>query len=289
MTATGLSAKMSLLLEAVKFEHTIFALPFAYLGMTLAAGGLPTWHQFWWITMAMVGARTLAMSSNRIIDREFDAANPRTAQRALPRGLLSFYEMLALGLASAALLIVAAWQLNDLCLKLSPLAIAIVVGYSYTKRFTWASHFILGMADALAPLGGWLGVRGTLDWPALLLGFAVATWIAGFDLLYACQDVDFDHKAGLWSVPAQFGVAIALRLSTALHVLTSAALLAVGLMLSLGLIYFLGWLIATALLLYEHRLVSPDDLSRLDVAFFNVNGYIAICVFAFTLVSLWLR
>lgn len=279
--------QLGVYLEAVKFEHTVFALPFAYLGMVLAAGGLPTLHQFFWITMAMVGARTLAMAANRLIDWRIDALNPRTATRALPRGLMSAYEMGGMALLSFALLAYSAWQLNPLCLALMPLAVVVLVGYPYTKRFTWLSHWVLGIADGAAPVGGWIGVAGQLAWEPVILGLAVAIWIAGFDLIYACQDVEFDRAHGLHSVPARFGVAAALRLSSLSHTLTVVLLAALGLLLGLGLPYWLGLAIAACLLVYEHAIISPTDLSRLDVAFFNVNGYIAVVLFVATFAALF--
>ncbi len=280
--------RVALYLEAVKFEHTIFALPFAYLGMALAAGGLPTLAQFWWVTLAMAGARTLAMAANRLIDWRLDALNPRTAGRALPRGLLSTVDMVGLCLISFLVLALAAWQLNELCLQLLPAAVVVLVGYPYTKRFTWLSHWILGLADGLAPVGGWIAVSGQLAWQPLVLGLAVGIWIAGFDLIYACQDVHFDRAHGLCSVPARFGIAAALRLSAASHAATVVLLGLLGYALGLGFPFWLGLAAAAALLVYEHRLVRPDDLSRLDVAFFNVNGYIAVIVFVGTFVSLFL-
>jgi 4-hydroxybenzoate polyprenyltransferase len=285
LAAIGAVAHARNLLEAVKFEHTIFALPFAYLGMILASRGTPTWQQLLWITIAMVAARTLAMSANRVIDRRLDAANPRTAQRALPRGILSPEQMIALCAVSLIVFLFAAWQLNDLCLKLAPLAAIIVVGYSYTKRFTWMSHFILGVSDGIAPIGGWLAVSGEFSLAPVLLGLAVALWIGGFDVIYACQDVDFDRRHGLKSIPASFGIAAALASSAAAHALTVALLVVVGLLLGLSPVYYVGVAIAVALLVWEHRLVSPSDLSRLNVAFFNVNGYIAVIVFVFTLAA----
>jgi 4-hydroxybenzoate polyprenyltransferase len=277
-----LGGKVRTFLEAIKFEHTIFALPFAYLGMLLAAGGAPTLAQVFWITVAMGAARTLAMVLNRLIDREIDARNPRTANRALPRRLLSAREMALFCALSLALLVLAAWQLNPLCLQLLPGAVVVLVGYSYTKRFTWASHFVLGLADALAPIGGWVAVTGALAPEALLLGFAVGVWIAGFDVLYACQDVEFDRASGLHSIPARFGIPAALTVAKVLHVLTVAALAGVGLLLGLGPVYGLGVLVAAGLLIYEHSLLKADDLSRLDMAFFNVNGYIAVILFLAT-------
>src|SRR5581483_7668844 len=253
--------KLRLFLEAIKFEHTIFALPFAYLGMLLAARGMPTPHQLLWITVAMASARTLAMALNRLIDREIDARNPRTANRALPRRLLSAGEMATFAAISAVVLAIAAWQLNPLCLQLLPGAVIVLVGYSYTKRFTWLSHAVLGIADACAPVGAWAAVVGFIPLPAVLLGFAVATWIGGFDLLYACQDVDFDRAAGLHSVPARFGVAAALRAAKVAHALTVGALVAVGVLLGLGAVYWLGVIVAAALLVYEHSLLAAHDLS----------------------------
>ena len=282
------AGQVGTLLESVKFEHTVFALPFAYLGMVLAARGLPSASQVLWITLAMVGARTLAMACNRLIDRRIDALNPRTAGRALPTGRLTPWQLVALAGLSAFVLSFATWQLNELCFKLAPLAVLIVIGYSYTKRFTWLTHFFLGLADGIAPVGGWLAVTGKWAWEPFILATAVGFWIAGFDLIYACQDVAFDRAHGIHSVPARFGVATALRLSTFAHALTTLLLLALGVYLSLGPAYYVGWGIAVGLLIYEHRLVRPNDLSRLDVAFFNVNGYIAMVVFAFTLAGIYL-
>jgi 4-hydroxybenzoate polyprenyltransferase len=277
--------KLGLLLENVKFEHTVFALPFAYLGMVLAAGGLPTWHQFFWITVAMVAARTLAMSLNRVIDRRIDALNPRTARRPIPSGRLSARLVwLAAGL-SLVVLTIAAWMLNDLCLKLLPIALLFLIGYHHTKRFTPLCHFVLGIADGGAPIGGWVAVSGTLEWPAIWLGIAVAAWVAGFDLIYCCQDVEFDRAHGLHSIAADYGIPTSLALARICHVVTLAALAVVGLMTGLGPLYWVGWLVAAGLLAYEHSLVSPTDLSRLDAAFFNVNGYLGLAVFAFTLAA----
>jgi len=274
-------------LEAIKVEHTVFALPFAYLGMVLAARGWPGWHAFLWITVAMAAARTTAMCSNRLIDRHVDARNPRTAGRHLPRGLLKPWQLTVAAVVSAAVFVVAAWQLNPLCLALSPIALAFLVGYSYTKFFTWTSHWILGFVDGAAAAGAWIAVRGTIELPAWLLWFAVTVWVAGFDLLYACQDVEFDRREGLHAVPARFGVAAAIRAARVSHALTAAALAAVGWVMGLGLAYWLGWLVVVGLLGYEHSLVSADDLSRLDVAFFNVNGYISVITFVAALAGLW--
>ncbi len=275
------------LLDAIKFEHTVFALPFAYIAMVLAAGGWPGWRTVAWVTAAMVGARTCAMATNRVVDRWIDAANPRTAARHLPRGLLQVGELRALAIGGAALMFVAAWQLNPLCLKLALPALVFLVGYNYTKRFTWTSHWILGFTDGIAAAGGWIAVRAAFDAPVLVLWFALTVWIAGFDLIYACQDVDFDRAHGLHSVPARFGVPAALRMARVCHALTAAAFALLGVMLALGPLYWVGWLAVVGLLVYEHSLVSPADLSRLDVAFFNVNGYIAVIVLASVVGGLW--
>ena len=267
-------------LDAIKFEHTVFALPFAYVSMVLAAGGWPGARVVVWVTLAMAGARTLAMSVNRLADRAIDAANPRTAGRHLPTGLLRSSHMLAAAILSGALLAVSAWMLNPLCLKLAPVAALFLIGYSYTKRFTWASHWILGFTDGIAAAGGWIAVRGAFEPPVFVLWFALTVWIAGFDLIYACQDVDFDRRTCLHSFPARFGIRAALACARLCHLLTVAAFVALGVMTGLGWPYWVGVLAVAALLVYEHSLVSADDLSRLDMAFFNVNGYIAVILFA---------
>jgi 4-hydroxybenzoate polyprenyltransferase len=255
--------------------------------MVLAAGGWPGWWTVAWVTLAMVGARTCAMASNRVIDRWIDARNPRTAGRHLPRGALGVGTLRALATAGAAAMFLAAGMLNPLCLALAPLALLFLVGYSYTKRFTWASHWILGFTDGIAAAGGWIAVRGTFEAPALILWFALTVWIAGFDILYACQDVEIDRRQALHSVPARFGIAAAFRIARANHVLTAGALAALGWMTGLGPLYWVGWVAVVALLVYEHSLVSPADLSRLDVAFFNVNGYIAVLVLVAVVAGLW--
>jgi 4-hydroxybenzoate polyprenyltransferase len=280
--------KLRIMLEAIKFEHTVFALPFAYLGTFLAAGGKPTLWQLVWVTLAMTGARTAAMAANRLIDRHIDAANPRTRSRALPQGILRPAHMMALMAGGSALLVLAAAMLNPICLYLSPAALALVTFYPYTKRFTWLSHLFLGLADAAAPMGGWLAVRPTLDLPAVLLSLAVALWVGGFDVIYACQDVEFDRAYGLHSLPARFGLTVSLWVSAIAHLTTLALLAFVGILLGRGIIYWAGLGIAAVLLAYEHSIVSPKDLSRINVAFFNVNGYIALAVGTATLLDLQL-
>lgn len=274
------------LLDNIRWEHTVFALPFAYLGSVLAAGGLPGLPTLGWVTLAMVGARTAAMSFNRAIDARLDAANPRTSMRPIPAGELSRRSVVVVALLGLTLLVVASAQLNALCLALSPLAVAALVGYSYTKRFTWLCHFALGFTDGIAPAGGWLAVSPAFALPMLLLVCAVAVWIAGFDIIYACQDVAFDRQAGLHSIPARFGVPTGLRVSTALHVLMVVLLVALGLNLGLGWLYYLGVAATAGLLVYEHRLITPQDMSRINIAFFNVNSYIAGVLLVFTVLDL---
>jgi len=244
--------------------------------MVLAAGGWPGWWIVLWVTVAMAGGRTCAMAANRVIDRVIDAENPRTAARHLPRGVLRTGELSALAAAGAAAMFVAAWMLNPLCLALAPVALLFLVGYSYTKYFTWTSHWILGFTDGIAAAGGWVAVRGQFDPPAFVLWFALTVWIAGFDLIYACQDVAFDRARRLHAVPARFGIGVALATARINHVLTAAALAGLGVMMGLGPFYWVGWVVIVALLAYEHSLVRADDLSRLDMAFFSVNGYIAV-------------
>jgi 4-hydroxybenzoate polyprenyltransferase len=267
-------------LDAIKFEHTVFALPFAYVAMVLAAGGWPGGRVVVWVTLAMAAARTLAMSVNRLADRLIDAANPRTAGRHLPAGLLRPWHMLLAVVVSGVLLALAAWMLNPLCFRLAPWAALFLIGYSYTKRFTWTSHWILGFTDGIAAAGGWIAVRGTFEPPAFVLWFALTVWIAGFDLIYACQDVDFDRRTRLHSFPARFGIGAALLCARICHLLTVAAFVVLGLMTGLGWLYWAGVVAVSGLFVYEHSLVSADDLSRLDVAFFSINGYIAVILFA---------
>ncbi|NJO84145.1 MAG: UbiA family prenyltransferase [Blastochloris sp.] len=269
----------------IVLEHTVFALPFAYLGSFLAVGGWPGWWPFLWVTLAMVGARTAAMSFNRVIDARIDAINPRTAGRPIPAGLLSRRSVALVGGTGLLVLLVAAWQLNPLCLALAPLAMVALVSYSYTKRFTWLCHFFLGFTDAIAPAGGWLAVQPQFSAPLLLLAFAVGIWIAGFDIIYACQDVDFDRQHKLHSLPARFGIARALWGARCCHALMIAALVGVGLLLGMGWLYYAGVAAAAGLLLYEHWLIAPHDMSHIHVAFFTVNSYVAAVLFVFTVLD----
>lgn len=280
-------SKIGTFLEAIKFEHTVFALPFAYTGMVLAARGMPSLSQFIWITLAMVGARTAAMTLNRLIDARYDALNPRTQNRALPQGKLSPNEMKLWAALSIGLLAVSAWQLNWLAFALAPVALLFLVGYSYTKRFTWLCHFILGLTDGIAPMGAWVGVQAALPLPAILLGLVLTFWIGGFDILYATQDYAFDRAHGLKSIPARFGIPAALHIAKAAHVLTVVLLAATGYVLGLGIAWWIGTIIVAGLLVYEHVLVKPDDLSKINVAFFNINSYIAMVIMAAAILGLW--
>jgi 4-hydroxybenzoate polyprenyltransferase len=272
----------------VKVEHTIFALPFAYIGAFLAVDGIPRAHDLLWITVAMVGARSLAMALNRLIDAGIDARNPRTAGRELPRGALSPWQVVAFALASLAVFLVAVYQLAPLVRWLWPIPVAAFVVYPYLKRWSWMSHVWLGAVDGLAPLGAWAAITNNLPWEAWALGGAVAFWIAGFDLLYALFDLDVDRAQGLHSLPARFGVEAAFLGARACHVATVALLLAAGLGLPVGPLYWIGVGAVAALLLYEHSLVSPGDRSRLDMAFFTMNGVISVTFFAFVLVEVLL-
>ena len=279
-------------LELIKFEHTIFALPFAYLGMLLAAGGFPSLKQLVWITIAMAAARTVAMGANRLADRWIDARNPRTANRPLIRGTISFRTGWIGTCLAGILLVIAAWQLGPLPLGLLPGAFLFLIGYSFTKRFTWLSHFILGFTDGLAPMGAWAAIRGSLftseDLPAWILLAVVTLWIGGFDLIYACQDVDFDRREGLQAVPARFGVLFSLWLSSLCHVLTVLLLVLLGQRMQLEWPYWLGLAVVAGLLTWEHLLIRPDDLSKINVAFFNINSYISVTLFVAILGSLYL-
>lgn len=286
-------SKIRIFLEMIKFEHTIFALPYAYIGMIMASfyknGMWPGWNTFFWVTMAMVGARSAAMALNRLIDKQIDAKNPRTSDRELPRGAITASETVAFILGSFALLGVSAWMLNPLCFYLMPVAVFFLVLYPYTKRFTWACHLVLGITDGLAPLGAWIAVTGRFDIPGLLLAGAVAAWIAAFDIIYACQDVEFDTHEGLYSIPSRFGIAGGLWISRALDVLTIVLFLLIPLYVSLGAIYYVGIVAVAALLVYEHLIISPNDMSRIDIAFFKVNSIIATVAFLFTFTDIGLR
>jgi 4-hydroxybenzoate polyprenyltransferase len=267
----------------VKVEHTVFALPFAYIGAFLAVDGVPRAHDLLWITVAMVGARSLAMALNRLIDAGIDARNPRTAGRELPRGVLRPWQVLLFSLASLALFLVAVYQLAPIVRWLWPIPVAAFVIYPYLKRWSWVSHFWLGAVDGLAPLGAWAAITNELPWEAWALGGAVAFWVAGFDLFYALFDLDIDRAQGLHSLAARLGVGAAFAGARLCHAATVACLVAAGLGLPVGALYWIGVAAVAGLLLYEHSLVSPRDRRRLDMAFFTMNGVISVTFFAFVL------
>ena len=277
--------KVSVYLSMIKFPHSIFALPFAFTSALIAASGIPDLRQIGWIVIAMVGARSGAMGLNRIIDRKIDSANPRTKGREIPRGAISVFAAVLFVVVSFILLVFAAYMLNPLCLKLSPVAIAVLILYSYTKRFTWMSHFFLGLSISAAPLGAWLAVKGSFDVEIIPLAIAVIFWLAGFDVLYALQDIDFDKKYGLHSIPERFGISKSIYLARLFHITSFLLLAANGIIFKLGGLYWTGMILTAGLFLYEHSLIKVDDLRKLDIAFFNMNGYISVTVFVFTLMD----
>jgi len=275
--------RLRVILEMIKFEHTVFALPFAMMSAVIAAHGFPSARVTGWILLAMVGARSSAMAFNRVVDQEFDRRNPRTATRALPAGLLTPAQVWAFVIGTTALFVFASWQLNPLALALSPVALAVIWGYSFTKRFTSFCHVVLGLAIGIAPPGAWIAVRGSLGWAPVLLTAAVMLWVGGFDVIYACQDAEFDRSIGLQSLPARLGVAGALNVSRVMHAVTVALLALLPQLVPLGAIYYAGVIAVAALLVYEQSLVKPHDLSRVNAAFFTVNGFVSIGLFLFTL------
>jgi 4-hydroxybenzoate polyprenyltransferase len=288
-----MAGRIRTVLEMIKFEHSVFALPFALTGALLAARasshGWPTLRQVLWIVVAMVAARSAAMTINRIADLRYDKANPRTKMRALATGALSISFAWIFTIAAVAVFFLAAWQLNPLTLKLAPLAIAILFFYSFTKRFTWWSHLFLGFALGISPAAAWIAITGSLDWRMLILCGAVTLWVGGFDVLYACQDVEFDQQAGLYSIPKRFGIANSLLIARIMH--CGVILLLAWLAISFGLPWpaWAGIVVVAALLAYEHSLVRANDLSKLNAAFFTVNGYISMLFLLFwgTAAALW--
>lgn len=282
--------KTKIFLEMIKIEHTLFALPFAFMGALLGSvvkfHHLPSWPQIGWILLAMIGARSAAMGLNRVIDKVFDAKNPRTSMRAIPAGLISSKEAIIFVIISLIVLFVAAYNLSPICIKLMPIAVFLLVFYSYTKRFTWACHIYLGMTVALAPLGGWVAVTNEFSWTAIVFYVAIVFWLAGFDTIYATQDVDFDRKEGLHSIPSKFGIPKALLIARWFHIVTAAGFIGLFFLTNLSWVYLAGVLIAYALLMYEHLIVKPTDLTRLNTAFFTLNSTLSIVVFLFTLIDL---
>lgn len=286
-------SKIKIFLEMIKFEHTLFALPFAFMGGVLGSviefDSLPSWGQIGWIVLAMIGARSAAMGLNRLIDKVIDKKNPRTAKRALPAGLLSSGEVLLFVIISFVLLFWATANLSPLAMKLLPIAVFMTVIYSYTKRFTWTCHLILGLTIGLAPLGAWVAVTGNMSWPAIVLYISVSFWTAGFDVIYACQDTEFDRREGLHSIPSRFGIGRALGLARLFHAITAIGLLSLFLMTELSWWYLAGLIVSYLILFYEHFIVSPNDLSKLNTAFFTMNGVLSVVVFCFTFIDLVVR
>jgi 4-hydroxybenzoate polyprenyltransferase len=273
--------RVRIVLEMIKFEHTVFAIPFAFLGAFLAARGFPGWNTVLLIVLAMVGARSAAMGFNRLVDAGYDRRNPRTSERALPKGLLTRSYVLAFVIICSLVFVLAAWMLNPLAFYLSPLALLVVLGYSYTKRVTSWSHLFLGLSLGIAPVGGWVAVRASLEIEALYLAAAVLFWVAGFDIIYACQDVTFDRTEGLYSLPARLGIARSLKIAAGFHLLMVGLLIAAFWTLGLSVLSWVGLLLVILGLTYEHHLVAPDDLSRVNAAFFTVNGFISVVLFVF--------
>lgn len=270
-------------IDLVRFEQTIFALPFAYLGVIAAAGKMPSFSIWLWVTLAMFGARTAGMSLNRLIDMKIDKKNPRTKERLLPSGKINKTSVWLITFVSLALLIFSSWMLNPLCFKLSPLAAGLLWFYSYCKRFTWTTHLILGLVESAAPIGGWLSVTGTWSITPFFLGAAIIFWMTGLDIIYACQDYEFDRKEHLYSIPSVFGLENALSISSFSHILTVFFLLIFGLMAKAGIIYYTGLAVTSLLFIYEHSLVNPKDLTHIDRAFFTVNSWISIVILIFTM------
>jgi 4-hydroxybenzoate polyprenyltransferase len=278
--------KIAILLEMIKFEHTVFALPFAFMGAFLAQRGVIDAVTFFWVVLAMVGARTAAMGFNRIVDREFDKKNPRTADRALPAEQVRLSEAWIMVIAASALFFFACYNLNKLTLQLSPFALTLTFFYSLTKRFTWFCHVVLGVALAFSPLGGWVAVTGSLaDYP-FILSAGVLLWVAGFDTVYACLDAEFDRQAGLYSLPARFGRKNAFRLAVIFHLVAFVLFTLTGVVSDLGIIYYIGIAITGAALFYQHLVVNPKDLSHIQLSFFTMNGLISLTLFVATWLSL---
>jgi len=280
--------KLRIILEMIKFEHTVFALPFAIMSAFIAAEGLPSLAKLGWILVAMVGARSCAMAFNRLADAEIDSKNPRTVTRAIPAGLITKGAVWVFTIVSAGLLVFAAWRLNPLAFALSPVALLVIMGYSYTKRFTSLSHFWLGLALSISPVGAWIAIKGQFDWTPIILCSVVLLWTAGFDIIYACQDVNFDRKHGLHSIPARIGIRWALWLSSALHVIAVGLLFSIPFLTELGLFYFIGVGIVVLIFIYEHAIVKPNDLSRVNLAFFTLNGMISLVLMALSIADILL-
>jgi 4-hydroxybenzoate polyprenyltransferase len=280
-----LLGRTTIYLEMIKFQHSIFALPFAYLGAFLAESKAPDLMTVLWITVAMVGARSFAMAANRLIDMEIDRRNPRTAERALPKGLLSVSNVILFSIGSLIVFLIAVYKLAPICRYLWPLVVIPFVVYPYTKRFTWLSHFVLGLCLGLAPVGAWIAVTNTIRIEPFLIGAAVLCWVAGFDIFYAMQDIDFDRRNKLYSIPARFGIRPSLVLTKLLHAASIILLSYLGIRMNMGIFYFAGIIVTAILLAYENIIIKADDLSRLNMAFFTMNGVISVLMFCFVAVE----
>jgi 4-hydroxybenzoate polyprenyltransferase len=278
--------KIAILLEMIKFEHTVFALPFACMGAFLAARGVPEMGTFGWIILAMVGARTSAMGFNRIVDREYDKLNPRTSSRALPAQTVKLPEAWTMVILAAGLFFFACYNLNQLTLILAPFGLGLTLFYSLTKRFTWLCHLVLGLALAFSPLGGWVAVSGSLQDYPYVLSIGVLFWVAGFDTVYACLDADFDAKIGLFSLPARFGRQKAIRIAVLFHLIAFILFVLTGILARLNFVYYLGIVLTAAAIFYQHLVVNPRDLSRIQLSFFTMNGLISLTLFVATWLSL---
>lgn len=285
-TSKRLYRRLGVYSSSIRIWESLFALPFAYIGMLLADQSWPGFGIFIWITAAMFGARTLAMSANRLINAKEDSLNPRTQNRHMPQGLLNSKEVLAMMGVGLTIFLISASQLNSLALALAPITAVYITLYSFAKYYTWACNFILGIALSIAPAGAWIGVTGQIEWQTVLLSAAVAMWAGGFDIIYACTDYDFDKQNGIHSVPEKFGISGALKIVRVMHSLSAILMLILGITLSLGYFFYIGWFIAVMLLIYENRLVSSNDLSKVGIAFFRVNSYISMQLLIFTTLSI---
>ena len=285
-TSKRLYRRLGVYSSSIRIWESLFALPFAYIGMLLADQSWPGFGIFIWITAAMFGARTLAMSANRLINAKEDSLNPRTQNRHMPQGLLNSKEVLAMMGVGLTIFLISASQLNSLALALAPITAVYITLYSFAKYYPWACNFILGIALSIAPAGAWIGVTGQIEWQTVLLSAAVAMWAGGFDIIYACTDYDFDKQNGIHSVPEKFGISGALKIVRVMHSLSAILMLILGITLSLGYFFYIGWFIAVMLLIYENRLVSSDDLSKVGIAFFRVNSYISMQLLIFTTLSI---
>ncbi len=281
--------KIKILLEMIKFEHTLFAIPFAIIAMMLAANGIPTLYQMFWILIALAFARTVAMLWNRIVDAKIDARNPRTRNRAIPKGLVSIQSAMVMLVISCIVFVFSAYMLNRLSFILSFPALFIVFVYSYLKRFTWFSHFVLGFVDAMAPAGAWIAIRGNLPFSIMLLSLAVIVWVGGFDILYSLMDLDFDRKEHLFSIPVIFGVKKAIFLSRLMHTLMVLSLVVFGLIYPMHTLYFVGIIFVVMLLVYEHRLIKPDDFSKVEKAFYETNIGVSGIMLFFSTMDIFLK